>query len=50
VLQRCDRHACDIVHLASRVNPEAFRADGSWIEAIDWSGAGVKVTNWGDED
>jgi GNAT superfamily N-acetyltransferase len=32
------------------VNPEAFRADGSWIEAIDWSGAGVKVTNWGDED
>jgi predicted nucleotidyltransferase len=38
----------DLVVLA--VNTEAFRADGSWIEAIDWSGAGVKVANWGDED
>jgi hypothetical protein len=38
----------DLVVLA--VNPEAFRADGSWIEAIDRSGAGVEVANWADED
>ena len=38
----------DLVVLA--VDPEALRADSSWIEAIDWSGAGVKVANWRDED
>ena len=38
----------DLVVLAD--NPEAFRTDGSWIEAIDWPSAGVKVANWGDED
>jgi uncharacterized protein len=38
----------DLVLLA--VNREALRADSAWIEAIDWSGAGVKVANWGDED
>ena len=38
----------DLVVLAA--NPEAFRADGSWIEAIDWSGAGVEVAHWADED
>jgi GNAT superfamily N-acetyltransferase len=50
-------HACrtagrdsDIDLVVLTVNPEAFRADGSWIDAIDWSAAGVEVTNWGDED
>ena len=38
----------DLVVLAD--NPEAFRTDGSWIDAIDWPSAGVKVANWGDED
>jgi hypothetical protein len=38
----------DLVVLAD--NPEAFRTDGSWIEAIDWPSAGVKVANWVDED
>jgi uncharacterized protein len=38
----------DLVLLA--VNREALGADSAWIEAIDWSGAGVKVANWGDED
>ena len=40
----------DIDFVVLAVDPEAFRADSSWIEAIDWSDAGVKVTNWGDED
>ena len=40
----------DIDLVVRTANPEAFRADGSWIEATDWSGAGVKVTNWGDEN
>jgi ribosomal protein S18 acetylase RimI-like enzyme len=38
----------DLVVLA--VSPETFRADGSWIAAIDWPAAGVKVANWADED
>ena len=48
--RRTARLDSDIDLVLLTVNPEAFRADGSWIEAIDWSAAGVKVTNWGDED
>ena len=40
----------DIDLMVLAVNTEAFRSDGSWIEAIDWSGARVKVANWRDED
>ncbi len=40
----------DIDLMVLAVNPEALRADSSWIEAIDWSGACVKVANWRDED
>jgi uncharacterized protein len=40
----------DIDLVVLTVNPEGFRADGSWLQTIDWSAAGLEVKNWGDED
>jgi len=48
--RRTARPDSDIDLVVLAVNPEAFRADGSRVEVIDWSGGGVNVTNWGDED
>ena len=48
--RRTARLDSDMDLVVLTVNPEAFRADGSWIEAIDWSGVGVKVMTWSDGD
>lgn len=38
----------DVVVLTA--SPAAFRADRSWVGAIDWSIAGGRVANWRDEE
>jgi ribosomal protein S18 acetylase RimI-like enzyme/predicted nucleotidyltransferase len=38
----------DLVVLATA--PAVLRADTSWLEAIDWSSARVRIANWDDED
>jgi uncharacterized protein len=50
-------HACGTARLGSDIDlvllvahPETFRSDASWVGSINWSGAGVRVAQWRDED
>lgn len=38
----------DVVMLTA--TPAAYRVDGWWVAAINWSIAGERVANWSDED
>jgi uncharacterized protein len=38
----------DFVRLVT--DPKAFRADSTWLEAIDWKAIGTRPLNWEDED
>ena len=44
------RAESDIDLMLLATNPQAFRADVAWLDAIDWNAIGSRPMKWQDED